>query len=50
MDKSKEQPKPSKEASQPSQEPTPRKTGREFTDDKIRRTQVPPGKRYGQAK
>jgi hypothetical protein len=24
--------------------------GREFTDDKIRRTQVPLGKRYGQAK
>lgn len=50
MEKEKHKPDTSKEAPRPSQEPTQRKTGREFTDDKIPRTQAPPGKRYGHAK
>lgn len=47
MEKDKRKLDTSKEAPRPSQEPTPRKTGREFTEDKRRRTQAPPGKRYG---
>jgi hypothetical protein len=47
MEKDKHKPDTSKEAPRPNQEPKPRKTGREFTDDKIRRTQATPGKRYG---
>lgn len=47
MEKDKQKPEPSKEAPRPSQEPTPRKTGREFTEDRRRRTQAPPGKRFG---
>ena len=47
MEKDKHKPDTSKEAPRPNQEPPPRKTGREFTDDKINRTQAQPGKRYG---
>jgi hypothetical protein len=49
MEKDKRKPDTSKEAPRPSQEPTPRKTGREFTEDKRRRTQATPEKRYGQS-
>jgi hypothetical protein len=35
MEKDKQKPEPSKEAPGPSQEPTPRKTGRKFTEDRL---------------
>jgi hypothetical protein len=44
MEKDKHKPDTSKEAPRPNQEPPPRKTGREFMDDKINRTQAQPGK------
>lgn len=50
MEKDKLIPDTSKEARGPKLEPMPRQTWREFTDDKIRRTQAQPGKRYGHAK
>jgi|DewCreStandDraft_4_1066084.scaffolds.fasta_scaffold553316_1 hypothetical protein len=47
MEKDKQKPETSKEAPGPSQKPTPRKTGREFTEDRRRRIQAPPEKRHG---
>ena len=46
MEKDKHKPDTSKEAPRPNQEPPPRKTGREFTDDKINRTQAPTGQKH----